>query len=402
MPILGAQSAGTKGIPVAPTIGTATVTNSTTVSLAFTAPSFSKLPITSYTVNSSPSIELSTSGTSSPLTVTGTFVQGQAYTFTIVANHANGSSTASSASNSITPNVVIANGYAQMSNTLTVLQKFNMSAETHSTVSVSGMDNAYYSAHVSDSGVSMYRMGPDGNPSTANQKMTYSNETASNLANNLPQERFGANGMSNSGTAGYVVGGATAGYNTRYKTIVKMPFSTDVPATLSTGFTNMGNAPGNCSNNHTAGYTFGGYSDTTGPMSLNNKITYSNDSISNSVSSLPATAFSNSAMSNDGTAAYVTGGRDETTNIYKVSYSNDARTTTSASLYRALVHTASVFRYQTAGYLLGGREYPTYDVDVSYIQKFLYSTETRSTITATLAAINRTFGSTGASNNGVI
>ena len=103
MPILGSQSAGTKGAPDAPTVGTATVTDSTTVSLTFTAPGFSKLPITSYTVTSSPSIALSTSGTSSPLTVTGSFASSTAYTFTIVANHANGSSTASAASNSVTP-----------------------------------------------------------------------------------------------------------------------------------------------------------------------------------------------------------------------------------------------------------------------------------------------------------
>ena len=103
MPILGSQGAGTKGVPTTPTVGTATVTNSTTVSLTFTAP-FSKLPITSYTVVSSPSIALSTSGTSSPLTVTGTFVIGTEYTFTVTATNANGTSTASSASNSITPN----------------------------------------------------------------------------------------------------------------------------------------------------------------------------------------------------------------------------------------------------------------------------------------------------------
>jgi hypothetical protein len=103
MPILSSSSGSTKGPASAPTVGTATVTNSATVSLAFTVPSFSKLPITSYTVTSSPSIALSTSGTSTPLTVTGSFAQGQAYTFTIIANHANGSSTASSASNSITP-----------------------------------------------------------------------------------------------------------------------------------------------------------------------------------------------------------------------------------------------------------------------------------------------------------
>jgi hypothetical protein len=106
LPILGSQGSGTKGAPTAPTVGTATVTNSTTVSLTFTAPS-SKLPITSYTVTSSPSIALSTSGTSSPLTVTGTFASNQAYTFTITATNANGTSAASSASSSIIPNTEV-------------------------------------------------------------------------------------------------------------------------------------------------------------------------------------------------------------------------------------------------------------------------------------------------------
>ena len=103
MPILGNASSGGKGVvPSAPTVGTATVTNATTVSLSFTAP-FSKLPITSYTVTSSPSIALSTTGTSSPVSVTGSFAYGTAYTFTIAAVSSAGTSSASSASNSITP-----------------------------------------------------------------------------------------------------------------------------------------------------------------------------------------------------------------------------------------------------------------------------------------------------------
>jgi hypothetical protein len=103
MPLLGSQSSGAKGAPTAPTIGPVTLTNSTTVSLTFTAPE-SKLPITSYTVTSDPSIALSTSGTSSPLTVTGSFVIDVSYTFTVTATNANETSAASSASNSITPN----------------------------------------------------------------------------------------------------------------------------------------------------------------------------------------------------------------------------------------------------------------------------------------------------------
>ena len=90
-------------VPQAPTIGTASVTNATTVSLPFTAGATGGSSITSYTTTSSPSISLTTTGTTSPLTVTGSFEVNTAYTFTLTATNANGTSTSSSASNSITP-----------------------------------------------------------------------------------------------------------------------------------------------------------------------------------------------------------------------------------------------------------------------------------------------------------
>lgn len=90
-------------VPQTPTIGTVSVTNSTTVSIPFTAGATGGKTISSYTVTSSPSISLSVSGTTTPLTVTGSFVANQAYTFTIAAVNANGTSLSSSTSNSVTP-----------------------------------------------------------------------------------------------------------------------------------------------------------------------------------------------------------------------------------------------------------------------------------------------------------
>jgi hypothetical protein len=89
--------------PGTPTIGTVTVTNDTTVSVPFTAGSTGNATTTAYTVTSSPSISLTYSGTTSPFTVTGTFASNQAYTFTISATNKFGTSSASSASNSVTP-----------------------------------------------------------------------------------------------------------------------------------------------------------------------------------------------------------------------------------------------------------------------------------------------------------
>lgn len=100
MPILGAQGS-TKGAPGVPTSVSATSPTSTTASVSFTVPSFSKLPITSYTVTSSPG-SYTASGASSPITVSG-LSAGTAYTFTVTATHANGTSFESTVSNSVTP-----------------------------------------------------------------------------------------------------------------------------------------------------------------------------------------------------------------------------------------------------------------------------------------------------------
>lgn len=109
MPILGASASGAKSSPVAPTIGTATdvgtgrAYNNGAATVTFTAPT-SKLPITSYTVTSSPGGFTGT-GASSPITVTG-LQSATAYTFTVTATSAVGTSSASSASNSITATTV--------------------------------------------------------------------------------------------------------------------------------------------------------------------------------------------------------------------------------------------------------------------------------------------------------
>ena len=91
-------------VPGPPTIGTATVTDATHVSVTFTAPSGTGA-ITGYTVTSNTGSFTGT-GTSSPITVTGAFVSGTAYTFTVTATNASGTSTASSATASVTPNSV--------------------------------------------------------------------------------------------------------------------------------------------------------------------------------------------------------------------------------------------------------------------------------------------------------
>ena len=89
-------------VPSAPTIGTATASD-TQASVAFAAPANTGgASITGYTVSVSPPDVAPVNGTSSPILVTG-LTNGQAYTFTVTADNSAGTGAASSASNSVTP-----------------------------------------------------------------------------------------------------------------------------------------------------------------------------------------------------------------------------------------------------------------------------------------------------------
>ena len=102
MPILGANSSGGSR-PSAPVIGSASDGGTgTTASVAFTASTYIGKGTINYTVTSSPG-NITASGSSSPITVTG-LTTGTAYTFTVQGTTNYGiTSAVSSASNSLTP-----------------------------------------------------------------------------------------------------------------------------------------------------------------------------------------------------------------------------------------------------------------------------------------------------------
>ena len=94
--LYGILNKDVSAVPSAPTIGTATAGN-LSASVAFTTVSNAA----SYTITSSPG-NITATNTTSPIRITG-LTAGTSYTFTCTANNAYGSSSASSASNSITP-----------------------------------------------------------------------------------------------------------------------------------------------------------------------------------------------------------------------------------------------------------------------------------------------------------
>lgn len=111
MSIISIISSSGKSAPGAPTIGTATdvgsgrAFNNGRADVTFTAPAYNgRSAITGYTVTSSPGGFTGT-GSASPITVTG-LQSNTAYTFTVTATNAIGTSAASAASNSITATTV--------------------------------------------------------------------------------------------------------------------------------------------------------------------------------------------------------------------------------------------------------------------------------------------------------
>ncbi len=94
-------------VPAAPTMGAVSRTSNTGVSVPYTDNANGGSSITTHTITSSPSLSLSYTAGFSPIAVTASFAANTAYTFTITATNANGTSTASGASNSVTPYVPI-------------------------------------------------------------------------------------------------------------------------------------------------------------------------------------------------------------------------------------------------------------------------------------------------------
>ena len=113
----------TPSVPSAPTIGSATVTGATSASVSFTAPSSDGgATITSYTATSHPgNITGVLAGAASGLIPVTGLTQGTTYTFTVKATNSAGNSSASSPSNEVVPQVLVAPAFTSNTVTGTIL-----------------------------------------------------------------------------------------------------------------------------------------------------------------------------------------------------------------------------------------------------------------------------------------
>lgn len=368
--------------PQAPTIGTATGGNAQ-ASVTFTAGATGGSAITSYTVTSNPGGFTGT-GSSSPITVTG-LTNGTSYTFTVTATNANGTSAASSASNSVTPASAPATqtyGYAYSSGISPNLRKFTFTTETWANASAS-----YISGYgggdagvISNKGFNIYFAGGNGGSYNGIIKLSMSNDSTSALSATTPTSGFSGGGNSNFGTAGYFKAlypntGGTMTANWIYK----ITFSTDAGSTLSATMGTPLAFQYSASNSGTAGYVMGGSPDQGGTrLTRIEKLTYSSETNSTLGATIGyGVAGSPQDISNIGTAGYGFGGytgAPDTNQISKVNYSNDTASTLSATLGAASRAGGGFSITGTYGYYINGTG------SDSYTQRLVFSNDTMSNL----------------------
>ncbi len=268
------------------------------------------------------------------------------------------------------------NGYSN------VIAKMPFSTEVIADLAATLDRGSSGTAACSDSGVAGYVAGGYNDPLTPKStdnidKLTYSSDTAALMTPTLTQRRTAAAGMQNSGVAGYFAGGDIDGTGTYQDINDKLVFaSATCSATTSLSYSTNTNA--SFSNSGTAGYSLGGYGGSY--QDDIDKFAFPSDTQS-ALTALPYIVAWADGFADVGVSGYHTGGWEQVahnvTTIYKWAFSNDARTTSSGSLSVADSQQTSAANSGSAGFVFAG-----YSGGAKWVDKFTFPTDTRTSLTA--------------------
>ena len=413
-------------VPQTPTISSVGINSTTNVTVNWSGATGGSA-ITSVAVTSSPSISLTYSGTSTALSVTGTFAANQAYTFTMTTTNAYGTSSTSNGVAS-TPNPVIQAMYIAGGtwNTTTTggaitdyakknTGTFRFDTETASTTSDNMTRFWLKPASVSNPGIAGYIAGGSsstgtnlyfsGSPAitTVIDKLNFSSVTWSTLAATVnAYNTYGqSSSLENGATAGYIFNDASGTTSTVVTVQTqKMNYSNDTTSMVrswSTGsnstynvpfslnvhfFTNQNNTP-DISNPGTKGYLRGNSAAGTSGNGSYYNWNYSTDNYSTTVTTLSGGGTScNHQFSNGTTAGYsFIGMTANVSTFYKMPFSTETWATTSqTSSVNRLSPSARGYTAGGAGYITAGSSGGVYNQTTD---KLTFSTDTRSTTSQT-------------------
>jgi hypothetical protein len=261
--------------------------------------------------------------------------------------------------------------------------KLNFISETTSTSSATTSTNNSSYGGVANSGTAGYYLGgyyAGPNRRSVIDKIIFATDTRSSIST-LPTAVNGVTGFANQGTAAYKPGGTNQSV-TPINEIAKIEFSNDAVSTLGATISEAREAQGSFGNKSVAGYVIGGTTPAVGGASQRgDKFTFSTETNSSLGSFISPKKRYMMSFNNDAVAGYVAGGDDNATTyatILKVVYSTDTLSTVSATLTVAVSNSQSGCAYVgVAGY---GQ------VSGQSINKFAFSGETISTLASSLPA----------------
>ena len=231
-----------------------------------------------------------------------------------------------------------------------------------------------------------YFVGGSNPRKTATDRIAYATETILRIPGaNLTEERYGVSGTNNS-DQGYITGGLSSPAPVAKQTS-KMPFATEtfsaVPSSgdLAAAFLYYGTGMGTLTN----GYISTGYSSPPGASSQTNRLTYSSDTMARIPGADVPKSLYLSTSSSGTDVGLIYGGTPSGTgvsDVSKLTFSSESVATTPALMTAVTVRDAKATGNSSNGYMGGGGTPSA----VSTIDKFVYATDTRSTIAATLGA----------------
>jgi hypothetical protein len=272
--------------------------------------------------------------------------------------------------------------------------KISYSSESVSTLSTTLSLSRELLGGVSNSGTAGYSVGGSSGANTID-KLIYSTETSSAITN-LINGRSDLSIASDNGTAAYMLGGSGS------SAIQKLVYSTDanniISATLSTGNYNQGVAQ----NKSVAVYSICGYSG--GILTGIDKISLPGETRSTLSATVSPGVWLPASASNDGVAGYVVGGTSNLstmlTSAIKLNFSTDTVSTLSNILSTGLGRHAGAANKAVCAYFSGGSGvYGSNASDSSLITKLNFSSDIGSVVSQSLPQVRRNHAGMGNSGS---
>ena len=207
-------------------------------------------------------------------------------------------------------------------------------------------------------------------------KYTFSGDTTSTISATIGTSRYFASGMTNYGVAGYVAGGYSA---SSVQAADKMTYSNETRSALTITFYSTESA--GCTDSGTTGYQIAGYG-LNADQSNTYKLAFSNDTFSSGTNAAITARALGPYANNKGSRGYYGGGTAGGTAMYYYQFSNDTTATISGTLSKAS-YPQSVSDEGTSFIMTA----TTYGSSPTTLNKFPFSTETRTTLSATLTGV---------------